>query len=56
MGHQNFLAKGRTRYCALIRGVHMEKITVSGVPNRLNYSEVSIVGCINDLQMWPRAE
>jgi len=37
-----FMAKGHTHY-VLVRGSHVEKKTVSGILNRLNYGVVFIV-------------
>jgi hypothetical protein len=40
-----FMAKGHTCYCGLFRLPHVEKMTVSGIPDFIVYTK---------LQMWPR--
>jgi len=40
------MAKGHTCYCGLFRLPHVEKMTVSGIPDFTVYTK---------LQMWPRA-
>jgi hypothetical protein len=37
------MVKGHTPYCGLVRGPHVEKQTISGIPNRLNYCEILII-------------
>jgi hypothetical protein len=37
------MAKGHIRYYGLVRGPHVEKITVSGVPNLRNYCVIYMV-------------
>ena len=38
-----FMAKGHTRYRGLVRGADVEKVTVSGIPTRINYCVILIV-------------
>jgi hypothetical protein len=35
--YKHFMAKRHTRYCGLVRGPHVKKMTVSGITNRVNY-------------------
>jgi hypothetical protein len=37
------MAKGHTGYCGVVRGPHMEKVTISGIFNSLNYCTIFIV-------------
>jgi len=42
-GLQTFYGKGHTGYCGLVGRPRVEKVTVSGIANRLNYCVIFIV-------------
>jgi hypothetical protein len=56
MGIQLFMAEGHNRYCGLVHGPHVGKITVHAIPNCLTivkYLRIhTICKCGSGLQIW----